>query len=264
MSKRLEGVLRLPAFVFVISIISLVASGQTVPREHKLFPHNPQIFGVFGYSAAVSDDTMVLGAFLADGVTPESGSAYIYQRTKGRWVEQTELMAADGQPFDFFGTSAAMSGDTIVIGAPEVVTPDGKVAGAAYVFRHVGNQWVQEAKLMASDPQDGAEFAFDQGVAISGDTIVVGAMFTVNADPRAEFGTTMGAVYVYQRTGSTWTQTARIADPDPDSSARFGHNVGISGTAIVIGAPGASPGDLAFAGALYIFRLQNGSWIQEA
>ena len=264
MSNLYKGVLRLSGLVCLISIISLSAAGQSLPRETKLFPHDPQQGALFGYSAGVDGDTMVLGAFLADGpIASSSGTAYVFQRLKGRWVEQAELVAADGQSFDWFGTSAAISGDTIVIGAPQAPTADGAHAGAAYVFRHLGNLWVQEGKLVASDPQDNSEYASDQGVAISGDTIVVGGANAANADPRTPFGT-FGVVYVYQRTGSTWKQTARIANPDADTFAEFGYSVGVSGTGLVIGAPGSGSGDLAFAGATYIFRLQNGSWVQEA
>ena len=262
MIQSLKGAWRLLVVVCLVSFLAVAAAGQTFPEEKKVFPLDPQAGALFGYSSAVSGDTMVLGAFLADSNVFSSGAAYVFQRAHGRWTQIAKLTPNDAESNEWFGSSAAISGDTIIVGSP-LSTVAGKSAGAAYVFRLVNNQWIQEAKLTASDPSDFALFGGDQGVAISGNTAIVGAPLAPNADPRTPFGT-FGVAYVYQRTGSSWQQVARLTNPDPDTFGDFGVSVAVSGSGILVGADGSGAGDLAFSGAVYVFRSQNGVWAQEA
>lgn len=242
---------------------SIVGTAHAAITERRLFNHDPQTNGFFGYSAGVSGNTMVIGAFLQDGLTPKSGAAYIFQKSGNQWVEQVKLVADDGQPDDWFGSSAAISGDTVVVGAPNATTVDGIVAGAAYVFRRVGNTWIQEAKLVPNDPSEFDDFGFDQGVSISGDTIVVGADRAVTLGV-GQLGFTLGAAYVFTRNGSTWTQSARLIHPEGDFASDFGGSVSISNSTIVVGADFSTADGIAAAGAAYVYRLQNGQWLNEA
>lgn len=240
--------------VCTASLARADASGPLV--EQRLFSPHPQPAGIFGYSSAVKGNLMVIGAMIEDGVVPETGAAYVYQRIAGQWVVQARLVAPDGQANDLFGTCASIDGDTIVIGAPKVVAPGGFPAGAAYVFRRVAGQWTLEAKLVASDPTPNANFGFDQGVAISGDTIVV-----TNIGDGLEQGLpTTGSAYVFERRGHTWTQTARIADPDDADPVGFGDSVSLDHETLVVGAFDADDGR----GAAYVFRLHHDTWVKEA
>src|ERR1051325_5642964 len=242
---------------FVLATTTLARAESIGPLvEHRLFSPSPQPTGLFGYSSAVQGKRMVIGALTEDGVTPESGAAYVYRRVGDQWQLQSRLVAPDGQSDDLFGTSASLDGDTLVIGAPSAATPDGIPAGAAYVFREVSGQWQLEARLIASDPTPFANFGFDQGVSISGDTIVV----TTAGVETGEDVTTGGAAYVFTSRGTVWTQTARITDPDDADPAGFGNSVSIRGKTLVVGAAGADDG----AGAAYVFRLHHDAWVKQA
>jgi hypothetical protein len=227
-------------------------SGARNPTN--LFPNDPQAFALFGYSSGVSGNHLVVGAFTADGAASQSGAAYVFEGSEHRWIQQAKLIASDGLSFDAFGESIAMDRDTIVVGAPGVTAANGDITGAAYVFRLVEGVWRQEAKLTAGDPVDEAEFGGDLGVAISGNTIVVGARSAVT--PPA----IRGAVYVFERYGSVWRQTAKLTQPNGGVFESFGGSVAVNGDTLIAGAPAASQGDATSVGAAYVFTRKRGSW----
>ena len=107
------------------------------------------------------------------------GAAYLFARNQGggnNWGQVTKLTASDAENDDYFGASVAISGDTLVVGA-DLEDGDGNVRGAAYLFeRNQGgaDSWGQVRKLAASDAENGDHFG--NSVAISGDTVVVGAL----------------------------------------------------------------------------------------
>ena len=128
----------------------------------------------FGHSVSISGDTVAISAVLDDDLGDSSGSAYLFDRPESGWTDMTEtvkLTASDGAAGEYFGWSVSISGDTLIVGAP--VHPGG---GAAYLFERDEEgpgSWGQVAKLSASD---GAAISwFGRTVAISGDTVVVGA-----------------------------------------------------------------------------------------
>jgi len=208
----------------------------------------------FGRDVTIEGDTIVAGAYEYDGVGSDRGAAFVFVRqTSSAWTEQAMLngTSADG---DQFGRSVAISGDTVVIGADEA---DGAVvnSGAVYVYtRTAENSWIEQAKLTASDGSQGDQFG--ESVAIAGDTIVVGAY------KHDEHGPESGAVYVYTRTGSTWTQQAKLTASDAFAGDQFGRSVAIDGDTIVVGADNAD-GTATDSGAVFVFiRLETG-WIQQ-
>jgi hypothetical protein len=247
----------LVAFLVVLGINSAHAERIGALTEHKLFAPDEQRLGIYGYSSAVSGNLMVIGAFLQDGAAPETGAAYVYKRVDGQWILQAKIFAPDGQSGDIFGTSASIDGHTIVIGAPRAVMADGTPVGAAYVFRLVAEQWVLEAKLFASDPTEFGNFGFDEGVSINGDTLAVAA---AGLELGGDDVTSGGAVYVFTRHGSAWTQTARLTNPDDASPAGFGNSVSLGGKTLLVGASAADGKE----GAAYVFRLQHDAWVKEA
>ena len=106
---------------------------------------------------------------------------------------ETKLMPIDSAFFQEFGYAVAIDVDTAVVGAP-MDGEAGENAGAAYVFVHDGSNWVEQAKLVASDAASSAQFG--NAVAISGNTIVVGA----HVDDANGSGS--GAAYVFVRSGT--------------------------------------------------------------
>jgi len=127
----------------------------------------------FGYAAAISGDTIVVGAWNNDGAGSDAGAAYVFERNQGgadNWGQVKKLTASDAAVNDSFGKAVAIDGDRLVVGAPATV--NFSTVGAAYVFeRNEGgsNNWGEKQKLLASDawPND----KFGNAVAISGTTV---------------------------------------------------------------------------------------------
>jgi hypothetical protein len=236
----------------------------------------------FGWSVAMSGDTVVVGAHEKNGEPGGSltyaGAAYVFERDNGgpgAWGQAKKLVLSDPWEFDYFGESVAIDGDTIVIGAfEEDGGPDNPLlnAGAAYVFeRDQGGPgvWGQVAKLVAADAQ--AEDNFGKAVSISGNLIIVGAWHEDGGpgDPM----TSAGAAYIFDRNqggNGAWGQVAKLSAGDAQPGDYFGDAVAISNDTVVIGAYGedGGPGDpTSVTGAAYIFdRNQGGpgAWGQVA
>jgi len=162
-------------------------------------------------------------------------------------LSETKLNPSDAMMGEQFGWSVGIDGDTVVIGAFGDDAP-GSDSGSAYVYLRSGSGWVQQQKLTASDGAAGDRFG--RSVAISGDTIVVGAS---DADASA---IDSGAAYIFVRSGSLWTQQQKLTASDASASAEFGWSVAISGETAVVGT-----GDT---DAAYVFVRSGGFWSQEA
>ncbi|MCP4373769.1 MAG: hypothetical protein GY797_37560, partial [Deltaproteobacteria bacterium] len=167
-------------------------------------------------SVAVSGDTVVAGALGDDDNGNDSGSAYVFVKPGSGWADMTQtakLTAADGAVDDRLGSSVAVSGDTVVAGA-DWDDDNGGGSGSAYVFAKPGSGWAdmtQTAKLTASD---GATYDyFGRSVAVSGDTVVVGAYRD------DDNGTDAGSAYVFEPSGSEIDVTGNGQSiPDGDTT----------------------------------------------
>ncbi len=207
-------------------------TGTTWAQEAELSASDGQPQDQFGWSVAISGDTAVVGSVYDENRT---GSTYVYTRTGSTWTEQQKLTASDAALEDAFGVSVAIDQDTIIVGAGWKDT----FIGAAYIYTRSGTTWTQEAKINASDGTNGNEFGM--AVSISGDLVAVGARFV---------NTWTGAAYIYSRTGTTWTEEARINASDGEFFDQFGWSIAIDGNYVIAGAPGeTSP----YTGAAYIF-----------
>ena len=174
-------------------------------------------------------------------------------------TETAKLTASDGAADDSFGTSVAVSGDTVVVGAP---LDSGASAGqgSAYVFVEPGGGWVsatETAKLTASDAS--VDDAFGHSVAVSGDTVVVGAWFD-NVGPNAN----QGSAYVFVEPGGGWvsaTETAKLTASDGAGNDRLGQSVAASGDTAAVGAYFDNIGTSADQGSAYVFVEPGGGWV---
>ena len=201
----------------------------------------------YGRRLSISGDIAVVGAFNNDQFGSNSGAAYVYERSGGVWTETAKLTASDAGPNDRFGSSTAISGNRIIVGAMSIV---GGGNGAAYVFEKIAGIWTEIAKLTASD--GALSDAFGSGVGISGGKAIVGAMLD------DDFGTETGAAYIFEESGGIWTETTKLLASNADAFDRFGGGVGIDGNQAVVGAGSAGSG---FA---YIFEKSGGSWTEVA
>ena len=168
--------------------------------------------------------------------------------TFAEWLEQAKIQASDKEAGDLFGKSVAISGDgtTAIVGAWYEDT-GGSQAGAAYIFTRSGTDWSEQAKILSSDTQ--AYGNFGRSVALSGDgnTAIVGSAVDLN---------TVGAAYIFTRSGTSWSEQAKIQASDVEAGDQFGYSVSISGdgTTAIVGAHYEDTG-AGNAGAAYILAF---------
>jgi hypothetical protein len=191
------------------------------------------------------------GGLLAVGAPEEAstGKVYLWNRVGPIWTPAGTLQGTGQSSFAYFGI-VAVSGDTVAVGARSQVT-GGVDAGAVYVFVRSGGSWSEQQKLLASDGTSSDFFGVD--VALAGDTLLVGAS---HADGLASES---GAVYVFTRSGTIWTEQAKLIAPDGGASDLFGTSVALAGDTAVIGSP-SSDITTFNDGAAYVFQGSGSSW----
>jgi hypothetical protein len=261
---------------------------------------------LFGYSVALSGDTLAVGAPCEDsaatGVNGNqadnselgAGAVYVFIRTGTTWLQQAYIKASNTTFTDFygnmFGYSIALSGDTLAVAAPgedsNATGIDGdqtdisaSSAGAVYVFARTGSAWTQQAYIKASNT--GPHDFFGGSVALSGDTLAVGADFEdstatgINGNKDDNSARDAGAAYVFARTGATWAQQAYVKASNTEADDYFGYQVALSGDILAVGAGGeasnatganGNQGDnsVSRAGAVYMFVRTGTTWAQQA
>ncbi|MGQ0620177.1 MAG: Calx-beta domain-containing protein [Panacagrimonas sp.] len=233
-----------------------VRSGTSWTQQQKLVASDGARGDVFGYSVAVSGETVVVGAIDDDvGANINQGSAYVFVRSGTSWAQQAKLVAADGAVGDFFGGAVSVFGHTAVIGAfGDDIGANGN-QGSAYAFVRAGVSWSLQAKLVAADGAPGV--LFGGAVGVSGDTAVIGAVLD-------DIGGNLdqGAAYVFVRSGSTWTQQAKLVAADGAPADQFGESVAVSGDVAVAGARADIDGRVD-QGSAYVFLRSGSIWTQQ-
>ena len=226
----------------------------------------------FGYSVALSGDTLAVGApgeeSLATGIDGDqsddnatfSGAVYVFTRDgAGAWSQQAYVKASNTDAGDRFGMSLALSGegDTLVVGAKyedsAATGIDGDQgdnsapsAGAAYVFtRDATGTWSQQAYVKASNTDAGDRFGMSLALSGEGDTLVVGAKYEdsaatgIDGDQGDNSAPSAGAAYVFTRDATgTWSQQAYVKASNTDAYDYLGYSVAILGETLAVGAPG--------------------------
>jgi hypothetical protein len=229
-------------------------SGTTWSQQAKLTASDAQADDEFGQSVSVYGDTLVVGAWGEDSKGNNAGAVYVYTRSGTTWTQQAKLTASDAQANDRFGHSVSVYGDTLVVGA-RFEDSGGTDAGAAYVYVRSGTTWSQQAKLQSSDIQAGDNFGFS--VSLYGDTLVAGAFAEDSG------GTDAGAAYVFTRSGTTWTQQAKLTASDAQASDNFGSTVSVYGDTVAVGA-NLEDSAATNAGAAYVYVRSGTTWTQQA
>lgn len=222
--------------------------------EAKLTASDAAAHDQFGRAVAISGDTIVVGAWLADaGAHIDSGCAYVFTRDQATWSQQAVLVAGDAAANAHFGFSLTLEGDTLVAGAPSS-DADG---GAAYVLTRSAGVWSEQAKLVAADQTAGDQFGWD--VALSGDTVLIG---TYGDDTPA--GLNAGSAYAFTRSGGLWSEQAKLTAADGRAGDYFGRSVALAGDLALIGAPQhlVTQGGYSV-GAVYVFTRSGGLWSPE-
>jgi hypothetical protein len=248
-------------------------------KQARLRASNAEAYDFFGSAVAIEGDTLAVGAMYEDSAArgvfasvpvPEdnagltSGAAYVFSRSVQTWTQRSYLKGGSSAGGDEFGTALALSGNTLVIGAPAANVTYAAVArsnsGGAYAFEKSADGWTQRAYWNAAEPE-GYEY-FGSSVAVDGAVIAVGAPLQRE-----------GKVYTFRRgAGDAWDASGALTPSSADSGDGFGSGVAVAGDTILVGASseagagrgfGADPSDdqAAGAGAAYLFvRGSTGSW----
>jgi hypothetical protein len=208
-------------------------TAKLTPSEHS---------GYFGYSVAISGNTIVVGAPGSFEGTA-AGSAYVFVKPASGWVNMTEtakLTASDETNSDQFGYSIAIGGGSVMVGAPTATIGSNIRQGAAYLFAKPDSGWTsatENAKAIASD--GGAYTYLGWSVAVSSDTAVAGTNYGRSA-------------YVYAKGHGGWASGSETAQLIGHSSW-FATSVAAAGNKIVVGSP-------SFYGGAFVYVKPKTGW----
>jgi hypothetical protein len=223
--------------------------GATWVETTKIWSTPPISTAHFGYSVSVSGDRILVGARDDSQWGFSSGAAYIFDRSGPGWIQTVRLTAGDPASGAGFGVVVSLSGDVAVIGSPGSGPASNQ--GAAYVFEWSGAQWQQTSKLQAQD--GAASDFFGTSVAIANDRILVGSQ------AHGHVGSNAGAMYAFERNGSTWVQVQEFFAPDADPQDNFGGNLAVRGDFAAVTAF-ADEDPLQSCGSVYAFRRETWGW----
>jgi len=216
--------------------------------EPQLVRATPEQVGNFGHSLALDGNRMVVGAEwrFSAGLT-DAGGASVFERVDQVWVLEQDLAAGDPGSDDRFGSSVALAGDLIVVGAPQDDDEVSESSGSAYVFTRVDGEWLELQKLVpfAASPWQ----RFGWSVSVAGANLLVGS-------PWGGAGgvDVAGCVYLFRPSAGSWLPSYLIAANGAAPWDLFGE-VAISGHTAVLGARLADVDGRTDAGTAYVFLL---------
>jgi hypothetical protein len=271
-------------------------------QQAYLKASNPDSNDKFGYSVALSGDTLAVSApgesSDADGVGGEqgddsvlaSGAVYMFTRAGDTWSQDAYLKASHSDANDQFGCALSLSGDTLAVGAYGESSGDTGVngdatdnvlsnSGAAYVFARSSGAWTQQAYLKASNPDFNDNFGW--AVSVSGDTLAVSAYLEdssatgIDGDQLDDSAGSSGAVYMFTRAGDTWSQSDYVKASNTGATDQFGYALSLEGDLLAVGAPGEGSNargvnggqednSASRSGAVYLFARDELLWTQQA
>ncbi|MBK8170390.1 MAG: integrin [Sandaracinaceae bacterium] len=264
----------------------------------------------FGSAVALSSDgnTLAVGAYQegsnatgigggqANNSAEGAGAVYIFARTGSAWTQEAYIKASNTGMSDYFGISVALSadGNTLAVGAPNEASNatgiggnqtnnSANSAGAVYVLTRAGSAWTQQAYVKASNSDVADQFGRSLALSSDGGRLAVGALYEgsnatgINGTQANNSAGSAGAVYVFTRAGSMWTQQAYIKASNTDANDSFGISLDLSsdGATLAVGAwyegsnatgIGGSQADnsVSGAGATYVFTRAGTVWSQQA
>jgi len=230
-------------------------NGVSWMQKQKLTASDGFAGDEFGTFVAIDGDLAAIGANQDDDGGAESGSAYVFRFDGVSWSQEQKLVAAGDQAGDSFGTSVAVAGERVVVGAP-LEDQAGSASGAAYVFAFDGTSWGQEVKFLPSGLTSNDRFGYSVG--IDGTGALVGAF---NDSPS---GPTSGSAFVFRRVGTSWSEEQKLIASDGAVADAFGWSVSIEGDVVVVAARLEDSGGLD-SGAAYVYRRDpdSGLWGDE-
>src|SRR5580700_361167 len=227
------------------AVYVFVHEGDAWSQQAYVKPWNTTQRGVlFGYSVGLSGDgsTMGVGTYDEDR---GRGAVYVFTRKATKWAQQVRLTASNAEPGDSLGCSLGISddGNTIIAGAfdedailPGIQPPDAGAndeptdtsSGAAYVFVRKDGKWSQQAYVKAFNTRENDQFGWALTISRDGNTIAIGSHLEdsgakgVNGDMKDTTAEDSGAVYLYTRSGDSWSPAAYVKASNTRPGAEFG------------------------------------------
>ena len=270
---------------------------------------NTEIGDTFGSAVALSGngDTLAVGAPTEDGSAAgvngsqgnglsDVGAAYLFRRNGTVWTQAAYIKASNPDSDDRFGDSLALAADgrTLAVGAyledggsfginGNQASNSSQASGAVYVFTELDGTWSQQAYIKGSNADASDFFGYDLALSADGDTLAVGAYGEdgastgINGSQISNAVAGSGAVYVFTRSGSAWSQQAYIKASNANANDLFGYRVALNanGRTLAVGSRfedsnavgvdgNQADNSAADAGAVYVFVLNVGTWQQQA
>jgi len=235
-------------------------------QQAELTPSDGGAGDVFGNAIAISGNTLVVGSGFGSAVDANAyqGVVYVFTEGAGGWADATqtaELTASNGAADDGLGESVAISGDTIVAGAPDATVNGNQYEGAAYVFVKPANGWTnatQTAELTASDGVSGEAFGY--AAAISGNTLVVGGPYAYPYGDQYS----AGAAYVFVKPAGGWANSTETAELTVGGRCctvgGYALAVAMSANTIVVGAPDTTVDGAFTEGEVFVYQEPATGW----
>jgi hypothetical protein len=299
------------AFRTAGAVYVFARSGGKWTQQAYLKASNTGPQDMFGGAVSLSGDGnwLAVGAYRDDSNSAgadgddkneaafDSGAVFIFRRGAGTWRQANYIKASNPGVEDGFGVGLALSadGNVLAVGAPNEDSAARGVngnqsddtamsSGAVYVFARDGASWKQQAYLKASNADAGDAFGWNLSLSATGTTLAVAALFEagagtgLDADSASNAAAEAGAVYLFERSGSTWTQSEYVKASNAEAGDRFGFSLALSGDGrtLAVGARAEDSaakgvdGDQASnavmqSGAAYVFlRDDAGGWAQDA
>jgi hypothetical protein len=252
----------------------------------------------FGYSISLSSDgnTLAVGAIgedsgamgvngdQADNSANQSGAAYVFTRTGSTWSQQAYIKSSMTRANVLFGYSIGVSANGDTLAVAEYDADRGK--GALYVLTRTGGMWSHQARLQASNAENGDSLGYSMAISDDGNTIAAGAadedclipgINPKGCDKDQPMDNSSGAAYVFVRNGTTWSEQVFLKSSNPAKQDWFGVRIAISGdgNTVAVAAPNEDSSSKGIngkqddntapeAGAVYYFTRTGTTWVQQA
>jgi hypothetical protein len=215
-------------------------------REAELIAKDGDVGDMIGVSVDISEGRIIAGAWFNNHAGTNSGAAYIFEQTKGKWLQTAKLIAEDATTQDTFGRRVAIEGDVCVVTAP-LDDDNGESSGSAYVYQYDGS-WYQLQKLTPLDGQPSDQFGLGLGMHL--ERIVVGSPFA---------GDGKGKAYIFDRGNVMFFEIETLEDPDGAPMDTFSFAIDVNDYYVAIGSyldDDVSPD----AGSVFIFASGFSGW----